>query len=680
MATGLKNIIFTLKTFAGGMLALFISFELNLEKPSWAVLTAYIVAQPFAGMVQSKALYRVVGTLAGGVFAVATLGNISSASTLLALVLALWLGLCVYLSLLDRTARSYSFMLAGYTASIIAFPAVDTPGAIFDIAVARCEEIIIGIACAVIANQLIFPQRAGVALQGRISAWMTDAAKLIDNVLRRHHKDEASLADQGRLLADSIAINALQEHAVFDTPSLRDARAWIYELQRRMHSLMAITGSIEDRLMMLRRERADLLQEHVALLERTADYIAADPATVDRARRHALVQDIDAMSVTDRRIVEDQHLLLTTTVVARMKDLLLYWDECRDLQRKILEHRRASIAAVPLSLHRDHLMAALGGISATLAILICNFLWVYSAWPSGSGAVIQAGVLCSIFAAADNPAQLSVGFLKGTITGTLLAGIYVLFFLPPVAGPISLMVVLALFYLPYGYMLAIPTQAGPALPVILGFTTAVGLQNSYDMPFDSFLNSAVASILGIAAAVIVQRIFRNIGGDWIIERLIAAIRRDLARVAVADRALDRNSFESRMFDRLNGLLLRRRPDHERTGIMRGSLASLRVGLNLFAFEGVEEALSLHARKSTRLARAELARLFRRRLPDRPQLEQACALLERAIADIAADGLTSETKQAVLSLGAIRLLLLGHVEFFCRKPFVQPPLSQTQVPA
>ncbi|HVI87161.1 MAG TPA: FUSC family protein [Dongiaceae bacterium] len=680
MPTGLRNIIFTLKSFAGAMLAMFISFELDLEKPSWAVLTAYIVAQPFAGMVQSKALYRVVGTLAGGVFAVATLGNISSASTLLAIVLALWLGLCVYLSLLDRTARSYSFMLAGYTASIIAFPSVDTPGAIFDTAVARCEEIIIGIICAVIANQLIFPQRAGVALQGRIATWMKDAAKLIDDVLRRHNEDEVTLADQGRLLADSIAINTLQEHAVFDTPALRDARAWIYELQRRMHSLMAITGSIEDRLSMLRRERSDLLQEHTALLERTAAYVTADPGDTDREQRHALVQDIDAMSVADQRIVEDQHLLLTTTIVARLKDLLLYWDECRDLQRMILEHRRAPIAAVPLSLHRDHLMAALGGISATLAILICNFLWVYSAWPSGDLAVIEAGLLCSIFAAADNPAQLAVGFLKGTIIGTALGGLYVLFLLPPVAGPISLLVVLSLFYLPYGYLLAVPTQVGSALPVILGFTTAVGLQNSYNMPFDSFLNSGIASILGIAAAVIVQRVFRNIGGDWIIERLIAAIRRDLARVAVADRVLDRNTFESRMFDRLNGLLLRRRPDHERTGIMRGSLASLRVGLNLFIFEGTEQALSPLAHKSARLARAELARLFRRRLPDRPQLEQACVLLERAIADIAADGLTSETRQAVLALGAIRLLLLGHVEFFCRKPFVQPPLSATQVPA
>lgn len=668
----LRNVIFTLKTFAGAILAMFISFELDLEKPSWAMLTAYIVAQPFAGMVQSKALYRVVGTLAGGALAVIALGNVSSASTLLVLILAGWLGLCVYLSLLDRTARSYGFMLAGYTASIIAFPSVDTPDVIFDTAVARCEEIIIGIVCAVIANQLIFPQRAGAALQRRIETWMRDASRLIFNVMHLRNQGDAALSAQARLLSDSIIINTLQEHALFDTPGLRDARAWIYELQRRMHSLMAIVGSIEDRLALLQRERPELLQAQTDLLNRTAAYIRAEDGSAAESAdmKNALISDIEAASPADQQIVQDSHLLLLTTIVARLKDLLVYWDECRDLQRKIVEHRRAPMAAVPLALHRDHFMALLGGGAAALAILICNLLWVYSAWPSGSGAVIQAGVLCSIFAASDDPAALTIGFLKGTIIGTLIGAIYVLFLLPPATGPISLVIVLAFFYLPYGLLLAIPSQAPRALPVILGFTTGVGIQNSYTLTFDSYLNSGAASIIGVAAAAIILRLVRNIGGDWIIERLISAIRRDLARVAVADRALDRGTFESRMFDRLNGLLARRRPDHARTGIIRGSLAALRIGLNLLLFQAVEGELSPLARKSSRLARAELARLFHRRLAERTQLDQACRLLGTAIADISLDALTPATKQAVLALGAIRLLLRGHAEFFCREPYAQ----------
>jgi uncharacterized membrane protein YccC len=380
MQFGLREIIFTLKTFAGAMLAMVISFLLDLQHPSWAILTAYIVAQPFAGMVQSKALYRVIGTLGGGALAVAALGNLSAAPTLLTLVLALWLGLCVYFSLLDRTARSYAFMLAGYTASIVAFPAVDTPGQIFDIAVSRCEEIIIGISCAVLANQLIFPQRAGTALNHRIDSWMADAASWIVSVLRQEKQGDAALAAENNLITQSLLVNTLQEHASFDTPALRDVRAWIYDLQRRMHSTMAVLNSIEDRLLVLRRDRPGLLAPKTGLLDRVAEYVGGDSlAPIDPAMRDQLLADIEQASPIDVQVTLDNHLLLTTTVVDRLKDLMRFWDECRFLHRMITEQQRAPGPAKPLAVHRDHLMALIGGAAATICILVCNTLWVYSA-------------------------------------------------------------------------------------------------------------------------------------------------------------------------------------------------------------------------------------------------------------------------------------------------------------
>ena len=57
--------IFSLKSFIGAMLALYLSFRLGLPRPFWAPLTAYVVAQPIAGAVRSKALYRVIGTFIG---------------------------------------------------------------------------------------------------------------------------------------------------------------------------------------------------------------------------------------------------------------------------------------------------------------------------------------------------------------------------------------------------------------------------------------------------------------------------------------------------------------------------------------------------------------------------------------------------------------------------------------
>src|SRR5258705_9483590 len=95
------NWIFSIKTFASSMLALFIAFHFDLPKPAWAMATAYIVANPFSGAVTSKAIYRVLGTIIGAVVAVLLVPNLANARELLCLLLAAWVGMCLYVSLLD---------------------------------------------------------------------------------------------------------------------------------------------------------------------------------------------------------------------------------------------------------------------------------------------------------------------------------------------------------------------------------------------------------------------------------------------------------------------------------------------------------------------------------------------------------------------------------------------------
>src|ERR1700740_118460 len=116
------DLIFALKTFVASMLALVVALALDLPRPYWAMATVYITSQPLAGATSSKAVYRVLGTVIGAVAAGAMVPT-----------------------LLDRQPRSYGFMLAGYTAALIGFPAVSEPGSMFDLALARVEEITLGI-------------------------------------------------------------------------------------------------------------------------------------------------------------------------------------------------------------------------------------------------------------------------------------------------------------------------------------------------------------------------------------------------------------------------------------------------------------------------------------------------------------------------------------------------------
>jgi hypothetical protein len=60
--SSLSAVIFSGKTFAAALLALFISFWLGLDEPYWGLLTVFVVAQPDSGLVLAKGFYRLLGT------------------------------------------------------------------------------------------------------------------------------------------------------------------------------------------------------------------------------------------------------------------------------------------------------------------------------------------------------------------------------------------------------------------------------------------------------------------------------------------------------------------------------------------------------------------------------------------------------------------------------------------
>jgi uncharacterized membrane protein YccC len=133
---------------------------------------------------RSKAIYRVVGTFLGAVFAVAVVPVLVDTPMILSSVLALWVGGCLTVSLLDRSARSYTLMLAGYTAAIIAFPSVNQPYAVFDTAVARVTEITLGIVAATLTHSLFLPQSVAVPLGARLERWLADAHAWLADCVR----------------------------------------------------------------------------------------------------------------------------------------------------------------------------------------------------------------------------------------------------------------------------------------------------------------------------------------------------------------------------------------------------------------------------------------------------------------------------------------------------------------
>ncbi|HEX2943629.1 MAG TPA: FUSC family protein, partial [Rhodopila sp.] len=90
----IRDWLFACKAFLAAMLALYVAVSLGLQRPYWAMASAYIAMQPLSGATRSKAIFRGCGTIAGASAAVVLVPPLSNAPALLSLALALWTGVC----------------------------------------------------------------------------------------------------------------------------------------------------------------------------------------------------------------------------------------------------------------------------------------------------------------------------------------------------------------------------------------------------------------------------------------------------------------------------------------------------------------------------------------------------------------------------------------------------------
>ena len=185
------TLIFALKTFAAAMLAFYLALLLDMPRPYWAMTSVYVTSNVLTGATSSKAVYRILGTLIGAAGAIILVPNLVDAPELLSLAIALWIGVFLYIALLDGTPRSYVFMLAGYTVAIVGLPVLSTPELTFDVAVSRVQEISLGIICASVVSRLVLPRSVASAVSDQADAWLANAGRLCANVLTRGSSDKA---------------------------------------------------------------------------------------------------------------------------------------------------------------------------------------------------------------------------------------------------------------------------------------------------------------------------------------------------------------------------------------------------------------------------------------------------------------------------------------------------------
>lgn len=552
------DLIFALKTFIAGMLALFVSFELDLINPMWSIGTVLIIANPYSGMVSSKCVYRVVGTIGGAVIALTLTPHLINTPWIFTVVLSLWVGFALYVSLLDRTPRSYAFMLAGYSTAMIVFNAITYIDQynIFDIALARVIEISIGVISSAVVSATILPMHIGSAIKQRVIKALKDTENLFANLLNTD-----SQQNNTQLLAaitrDTTDIHALAVHLSYEKGELHGMTKPLQEMLHQISMVVANLVALSERIKQLQELR--FIETHADKLQQLSAHVVQFLEQKDLIIDENILQlpdefESDFASLMESASTHQQVLVAAMKMdvrhfISNVLAVKVLWQRIQQGNKEIPDNITPMTTKYP-SLHRDHGVAIRGGISAVLITFIVTGVWIISGWKAGFMMAQMGAVTACILTALDNPVPVLRIFIWGSIASAVLVFVYAFGIFPHVTTFWELGLVLLPMFLFAVSMMA--NQMLMPVGMVLGINTMMGLNlhNAYSMDAVSYLDSSFAMILGVLVSLIVIDVVRAMSPDTSASRILALHYRAMRQAIYLPYGLDFKVHLRSMLDRI----------------------------------------------------------------------------------------------------------------------------------
>ncbi|WP_032829644.1 FUSC family protein [Pseudomonas sp. GM74] len=660
-----RDWFYGVRTFAASMIALYIALLMQMPRPYWAMATVYIVSSPFLGPTSSKALYRAVGTFIGAAAAVLFVPMFVQSPYVLVVVIALWTGTLLFLSLHLRTANNYALMLAGYTLPLIALPVVNNPLGVWDVAEARTEEIFLGIAVAAVVGAMFWPRRLAPVFNDSVSKWFTDASTYSLRFLSRNVQPEEVSALRASMVATFNSLELMigqLPHEGSRPQTVRNTK----ELRGRMIHLLPVIDALDDALYALERRTPELVDKFAPLLAASTEWLEHKDA--DLVRWQALKDQLEALQPTPEAL-DDRKQLLFSNAIYRLGEWIDLWQDCRSLQYAIQCDSQDSWRAVyrhwrlgRLSPFLDRGLMLYSAASTVTAIIVASVLWILLGWTDGGSAVILAAVACSFFASMDDPAPQIYRFFFWTAMSVVFASLYLFLVLPNLHDFPMLVLAFAVPFICVGTLTVKPQFYLGMLLTLVNTSSFISIQGAYDADFLSFANSNLAGPMGLLFAFIWTLIARPFGAELAAKRLTRFSWRDIVGLSEPATLSEHRLLGIKMLDRLMQHLPRLAMTGQDSGV---ALREVRVALNLLDLLAHTPRVLGVPQVLLRQVVAEVGEYFTaclkagERLPAPSPLLMTLDRTRRALSGAGDD----ETRRHLLhALSGLRLALLPGVEF------------------
>ena len=587
-------------------------FSQNFENPYWSVLSVYIIVNPpGAGAIRSKCVFRLLGTVIGGVLVVAVTGLFGDQIGIL----------------LMAPIASYIWFAVAVTGAVISIRNIMHPERIYALATARVGEISLGILMTA-AVDCLWPEPMTPAFLKTMADWRSQARDFAVETIRLAEVPSSDEERQGKLRDLVKGIQAIDAKAIqlpFDIVP-RAPRGRDLDLVRRQ--VVATVGdliAVELRARPLR-ETGEITSPIDGLPKAVIVWLRDEPelcngeldAYVDRGRDLAVELGAPREDVEE---AEERVALTERGFRSRLAAFLHDWCDLLVAIRAVETGRRLpprleSVAARAKPVRSvDYLATALDLMPLVLAMTVSSAIWYLTAWDNGPTALLFSFAGCIFLVGQAQILESTAGFLACVLIAFGLVFLYQFAVLPRVTDFPVLIMVLGCALLPLGLLMAMSMAGMLIAALTLSF---LGLQNAYSADFAQSLQTLAGSLVGLLIAVISLRVCAYDHARFATRRLAAAVHRDVLDVARASRLPGRERFRFLALYRLSLYFpAAEQAAADGSGVAPQDLLSdLIVGHNLLTLRRREASGSTEARDVIKTLRDTTAATFRRKLAGR----------------------------------------------------------------
>ena len=509
--------IFVAKAMLAAFSALWLAFRLGLDSPNTAMTTTFILALPASGMVLEKAFYRLLGTLVGCASALLIVALFPQQAPLLFAALAVWVGLCTAGAAMYRNQQSYSFVLAGYTACMIAIPAIDHPANVFALAVTRVTEVGLGIICAAVVHDVLFPRHAGKQVMSTVQARYARFVGFCSEVLEQRLAPAEAELNHLRFAADIAALESGRAAAFFEAAHARAHTRQLHAFNNAFMTALTTFYTLH-RLTHRLRERqsdGDASARVLALVEPLHAIVAAalrdelrtpsGPATAPdwpQLQARLAQRGADARAALGR--VERPQQIDFDTALELLERFARDMAAFAALYHGLTQKKRTQVSDPVAYQPKTPVMIVAGsGLRAAVAVLAGAAIWYWLAWPYAGTALVMTIVFSALSSSSPRPTAMIQGVLTGFLVGAPLA-FATEFLLVIRADDYPTLVLAALPIFALGcYLTTDPKRAGIGVGLTLFAAQLVAPLNQMHYDGEVFLSSELALIAGVALAYVI---------------------------------------------------------------------------------------------------------------------------------------------------------------------------------